>query len=392
MAARAAVRGRAHDASEIRGDDGIEFFLNPSGDRRHYLHFFVNCHGDLLDARGVRRGAQITYVPGWESGATVTAVDGQGEWCLEISIPMDAIDGGVTDAFTANFCRNRKLNGKAGSCFYLWGPYAEGYYDALNYGTLVFPSEKRESAGASVPSDILTAKGELDEIRGHVQGLACTEEAIYAAHKAGIFKLDWSGHVLKHVRGPVHIGDICFHEGRVYAPIIRYGNRPDGMGGIIKVYDADLNPVSEHKFKDGISSLVFFKGRFYGGLVEDKARHGVNRIAIYDRDLNLVEIRPFDYGEETLYGAQVLAVQGDRLRMFFYGGVNTVLCDENLDVLSKGRYNGAEGFVRVPASRTGGEEVYLTVSSVGNCHKWKPVTNPAQVRFSFVRPVGDVFQ
>ena len=76
----------------------------------------------------------------------------------------------------------------------------------------------------------IAVKGPLDAMAGHVQGACASKDAIYFSHVAGIFKIDWSGNILKHVPATRHTGDLCYHDGKLYSVLGTWGS-----GGQTKV-------------------------------------------------------------------------------------------------------------------------------------------------------------
>jgi len=66
---------------------------------------------------------------------------------------------------------------------------------------------------------VYTVPYELDVLlkHGHIQGAACSEQAIYLAHQGGIVKIDWqTSRLVKEVEAPPHLGDIAYAKGRIY--------------------------------------------------------------------------------------------------------------------------------------------------------------------------------
>ena len=86
----------------------------------------------------------------------------------------------------------------------------------------------------------------------HIQGFACTPDAVYLGYQHGIFKYGWNGKLLKYVDTPCHTGDVCWYGGRLYTSVdILKGPRPM-RSGVVQVYDADLNLIKVFVDESGI--------------------------------------------------------------------------------------------------------------------------------------------
>ena len=119
---------------------------------------------------------------------------------------------------------------------------------------------------------ILTRPGALAKGSGHLQGMCVTSNAIYGTLHDGIYKFDWYGRMIMHVRADKHTGDICWWNGHLYTIVCHVKPVPgfDGAAGSIQMFDEDLNLVKERTFLrpkgaggDGITCL---DGVLYIGL------------------------------------------------------------------------------------------------------------------------------
>ena len=122
-------------------DSVVELFLNPSGDRKNYLHFITNSKGHLYSQRNQfdlnfpkRSGA----VPGVKS---VTGKTANG-WYAEFIVPKKVLGNYDKKGFPVNFARNRALNGVVvgkdyKENYYHWGPTpGRSFHQVERYGTL----------------------------------------------------------------------------------------------------------------------------------------------------------------------------------------------------------------------------------------------------------------
>lgn len=111
----------------------------------------------------------------------------------------------------------------------------------------------------------------------HLQGV-CTDErdTLYWSFTDRLLKTDARAKVLKEVAGPNHLGDLCYHGGKLYVAVNLGlfndpGKRADSW---VYVYDAgDLSLLARHKTPElvyGAGGIATHDGRFMvvGGLPE----------------------------------------------------------------------------------------------------------------------------
>ena len=129
---------RKHDDKATWRDSGIEFFLNPSGDRKTVCHFMINASKVMCDGLEIRKGGEwsVKLDTEWESGAAVDGEIRKDGYVLTVSIPLASLGKDVKDRFPAEFCRNRVLKDGVGDGYYLWGEYTRNYRDVANYGII----------------------------------------------------------------------------------------------------------------------------------------------------------------------------------------------------------------------------------------------------------------
>lgn len=89
-------------------DDGVEIFLNPSGDRERYVQLAINTLGVIMD--GAKETPDEPLDLSWNSGATAVAKVGPASWQLEVRVPFAALplDGPGRD-WTFHLARNRRV-------------------------------------------------------------------------------------------------------------------------------------------------------------------------------------------------------------------------------------------------------------------------------------------
>jgi len=89
---------------------------------------------------------------------------------------------------------------------------------------------------------ILTRPGALAKGSGHLQGMCVTSNAIYGTLHDGLYKFDWYGRMIMHVRADKHTGDICFWNGKLYTAVCGKQETP-GHRGRIDVWDENLKKI-----------------------------------------------------------------------------------------------------------------------------------------------------
>jgi hypothetical protein len=255
---------------------------------------------------------------------------------------------------------------------------------------------------------IITTPGELDAIKGHVQGACCSDNAIYLSHAGGIFKLDWSGKVLKHTELPQHTGDICYYKGRIYDSL----SNPQGFN--LMVLDEDLNVVGKYKFPGGDGATVLNDVLYIGTGPCPSQPHRYSNLSTFDlnrinqaeneqpKDGTAIDLRntflskmTLDYGSETNYGVQDFANDGKYVYAMFYaanGGDPCVILTPDLKVVRTVHFDASTGFDFLPPSRNKSSNPrFFRVRHIGEWRKQNAKTQPAQVRIEFFEIVDGNF-
>ncbi len=127
-------------------DSVVELFLNPSGDRKNYIHFLANSKGALVTRRcefGIDQSKCVGTVP----GVTARAGKWAKGWFAEFTVPKKVLGNYDKTGFPVNFARNRVLNGMV--CgkdykenFYHWSPTpGRAFGQVERYGVLKLKPE-----------------------------------------------------------------------------------------------------------------------------------------------------------------------------------------------------------------------------------------------------------
>ena len=141
------ARYSRRDHHKLYEDPGVEILLNPSGDRKNYFQFIVNCEGVIADYHWIaHRKSDIS----WNSNASAKAVKKADSYDVTVTIPLKDLGKDIKDSFPANFCRSRNLSGaklpKEESSFF-WNYMSDirnAYHSIENWGNVQFKTtEKR---------------------------------------------------------------------------------------------------------------------------------------------------------------------------------------------------------------------------------------------------------
>ena len=257
-------------------------------------------------------------------------------------------------------------------------------------------------AGAAEPAKmkaILTVPHEFDMLvkSGHIQGLACSEKGIYLSHQAGLAKIGWDGKLVKHIDAPSHLGGIACANGRIYGAFVirRRADMKDGMPGLLRVWDEDLNIVSEKAFPEAGGAVGVLGDTIYYAVGGNKAPHRECIMKRLGLDLSDRGERTVDFGYDIRYGIQAIATDGKSLVCANYGGVS--LANPELTSFKKLKCPPfAEGLALVPKSVAKRDTpVFMAVRALGgNMQGWRkdPVNNPPRLRLDFYEFNGGTFK
>ncbi len=139
---------RKRDDRGIWNDNAVEFFLNPSGDRRNYFQFILTSSGSFSMIRHdyISGFDQMdrNWAPKWQYKVRCTDKG----WTGEAAIPLSELKVRKLDKMTANFTRHQAKG--TFSMRYSWSPFLTAertspFQDADHYGTVIFGRDPRKN-------------------------------------------------------------------------------------------------------------------------------------------------------------------------------------------------------------------------------------------------------
>ena len=247
------------------------------------------------------------------------------------------------------------------------------------------------AAGADI-----SVEAPFDPKGGHVQGLCEGEGHYYLSQATRLFKLDHTGRCVKSVDVLSHTGDLCFHDGFVYASVAAYRGPHRGQG-LIQVYDKELKLVREKVYPRGMDGIAYLNGKLYVGNgchretvphepgvePQSKTPHLDNDMAIVDAEtLELEKVVAYTHGHPTHYGAQNIATDGRLLYVTFYpagkGGPDLVAYDTALKPVAQYCAKASNGLI--PRGQADGLPAFLKCETLKAKDGVGAVLKPAIVR------------
>ena len=243
---------------------------------------------------------------------------------------------------------------------------------------------------------VRTVPHELDVLlkTGHIQGAACSEEGLYLGHAGGIEMVGWDGKLIRRIDAPSHLGDIAYADGKVYGAFVLRGKERGKLPGMVKVWNAKLEPIAEKRFVEALDGIVVLDNTIYTGVDRwGYGKHPLCCVKRIDLDLNDLGNTDVDLGYEIHYGVQTMATDGKDLFFGNYGGTSRVSAD--LKTSEKIGLACSEGFAQVPKSIAKRDTpVFFTVRALGgNMQGWRkdPTNNPPRIEFRFHEYKGGRF-
>ena len=209
---------------------------------------------------------------------------------------------------------------------------------------------------------------------GHLQGIAADKTGIYWSFYDTVVKTDYSGKITASATVPIHAGDLCVKDGKIYLSVVYYTPadiQKDGGSGWVYVYDQALQfkrkiALPNTPRPDGITCTA---DRFsVAGDDFGKELHSINTISVYSADWKFQEKIRVDIGFPTAYGAQTLNIVGNRMLAAFYakGKGTHWLSLPDLKQMEPIPFSASVGFAVLPPEIAKGRELYLLAKSTGS--------------------------
>ena len=238
------------------------------------------------------------------------------------------------------------------------------------------------------PKGFVSTLGQLQaagcrSLHGHQQGISCNDDYVFFGASGAIGKLDWTGKPVKVRELKCHMGDVCWHKGRLYATwsYAEKGRRRN----VIAVFDEDLKLLEEHPVEGlkGIDGITILDDVIYFGVgVGERTFHRENRIGRMTLDFKLLDYTTVDIGVEVNFGVQNLVAADGKVYGFFYTHVgdrpgSPITCgvfDRNLKLLETRQAYSGMGITVAPKrfQTVPGKTVFL----VGGSSTPKPDSKP----------------
>ena len=128
---------RSFDDPGTFRDNDVEFFINPSGDRKNYYQFIVNSTGALTDYRCVSAGKPVTDIS-YNSNAKVKVSRSDKGFTVDLTIPLTSLKDFKINHAAVNFGRSRVLDRRKDyENMYVLSPQGKGFHDIDNFYRLV---------------------------------------------------------------------------------------------------------------------------------------------------------------------------------------------------------------------------------------------------------------
>ena len=154
---KAAVTQR--DDNRIYGDDEVELFVAPGAQRTDYYQFQVNSKGVVADAAGYQSGT--VRDAGWNSAVQVATAIGDGEWLVEMAVPLADMELGaaVPGDWGINVVRVRRAGGSEMLSTFV--PMTGSFHQPALFATLALPDANFDALRWELPPPVgLTVRRE----------------------------------------------------------------------------------------------------------------------------------------------------------------------------------------------------------------------------------------
>ena len=127
----------ARDSLDVSRDDRVELFVAPGTQRTDYYHFQVNSKGVVADAAGRQSGT--VREASWNSAVNVATSPGEGEWIVEMAVPLPDMELGTLSAgdWGINVARGRRAGGSEELSTFV--PLSGSLHQPASFAALALP-------------------------------------------------------------------------------------------------------------------------------------------------------------------------------------------------------------------------------------------------------------
>ena len=162
---------------------------------------------------------------------------------------------------------------------------------------------------------------EGNDFRAHVQGVCTDGTNIYWSMTYDLVKTDMSGRELARYSDKFHMGDLCWHNGRIYVGVNRTAERGTRRGDEVWVFEpGKLERVKTYPTPQTIwcnNGIEWYGDRFW--IVCCTPRYSrYNYVFEYTEDFRFVQCRPIESGWTKL-GVQTICLWGGKMLFGCYG-------------------------------------------------------------------------
>ncbi len=233
------------------------------------------------------------------------------------------------------------------------------------------------SIHAAPPAKIFPDRELFRRCKGHIQGMCCSEDAIYLTQQERIWVFDWQGKLLKSAPSENHTGDICLWQGELYTAVAIHRGK-----GKIQVFDLDLKLLRETILTEEMDGITVCDGVLYAGIGEKREAHRGNRIQRFDpktlKPLGPAQV--VDTGYATQWGVQDMATDGKVLFLSFYPAVEgepaTFRCDKDLKIINEipvSEFSASNGLDVIPEKISKSKDLWILRVWKFHLESWKCV-------------------
>lgn len=174
------------------------------------------------------------------------------------------------------------------------------------------------SAVAAMPGAV---KLDSEEFSGHVQGVCTDGTNIYWSMTYDLVKTDKTGKELARYSDKLHMGDLCFHDGKIYVGVNGREKNGTRRGDEVWVFDpVKLERIKVYPTPQTVwcnNGIEWYGGRFW--IISCTPLHSrYNYVFEYTEDFKFVQCRPIESGW-TEVGVQTICLWGDKMLFGCYG-------------------------------------------------------------------------